>query len=276
MTDAAGDANPALVRVTVVGSSDAFNSEGRGHSCYLIEQSGGGPVMVDFGATSLLGLHRLGRRASELDAVVFTHLHGDHCAGVPFLLIDALFSDRRARPLHFFGPPGLESRLMGLLDLTYGRDILDRPGAPDLRFEEVRVGDRRDIEGLVLETYPASHIDAPDQSQCLRFRSPGGVVVAFSGDTEMCEGLLAAARGADLLVAECSGLEPPIGRHCTWLDWREVLPRIDAHRVVLTHLGVEVRRAIPRLLAEAVPGPPHEFAEDGLVFELLPPPPHRE
>ncbi|MEO1235053.1 MAG: MBL fold metallo-hydrolase, partial [Myxococcota bacterium] len=226
--------------------------------------------------SSLLGLHKLGRKANELEAVVYTHLHGDHCAGFPFLIIDALFADRRERPLRFVGPPGLEARLMGLLDLTYGRDILDRPGAPPLVFDEVRVGDRVDVEGLSLVTFQAGHIEAPDQSQCLRFESPGGPVVAFSGDTEMCEGLISAGAQADLLVAECSGLAPPIGRHCSWSDWRQALPGLDVGRVVLTHLGREVRRSIPALLAECVSGPPFEFADDGLVLELLPRAAHAE
>jgi ribonuclease BN (tRNA processing enzyme) len=79
---------------------------------------------------------------------------------------------------------------------------------------------------------------------------------------------VAAALGADLLVAECSCLAPPCGRHCTWEDWREVLPRVGSKRVLLTHLGREVRAKSAELLAEAPPGVDVAFADDGLVIDI--------
>ncbi|MBM4360853.1 MAG: hypothetical protein FJ096_22345 [Deltaproteobacteria bacterium] len=103
--------------------------------------------------------------------------------------------------------------------------------------------------------------------------SLNGKAVAFSGDTAVCDGLFAAADGVDLLVAECTTLAPPAGRHCTWQDWRELLepggPRpIGARRVLLTHLGADVRREAPTLAAwhaERPGAPSLAFAEDGMV-----------
>ena len=86
----------------------------------------------------------------------------------------------------------------------------------------------------------------------------------------MCDGLRDAARGVDLLVAECTGMRPPSGKHCTWADWTAELPTIGARRVLLTHLGAEVRQAIDRLLAEAPAGPELAFADDGLVLDVQP------
>jgi ribonuclease BN (tRNA processing enzyme) len=97
---------------------------------------------------------------------------------------------------------------------------------------------------------------------------PTGQVVAFSGDTAMCDGLFAAADGADLLVAECSCLAAPCGRHCTWEEWREALPRVGAKRVLLTHLGQKVRASVARLLADAPPGVDLAFADDGMIVTL--------
>jgi ribonuclease BN (tRNA processing enzyme) len=172
------------------------------------------------------------------------------------------------------GPPGLEQRLRALLDVTYGVDLLERDRAPEVQFEELSVGERTEVDGFALETFPADHMEPPEQPLCLRFTGPDGQRIAFSGDTAMCEGLLAAADDADLVVAECSGLAPPMGRHCTWEDWRKILPTLSARRVVLTHLGAEVRAAMPRLQAEALgfspTAPRLDFAEDGLAVDLLP------
>jgi hypothetical protein len=55
-----------MARLTVVGSSDAFNAAGRCHSCYLLEGDGAGPLMIDFGATALYALRKIGRSAAEV------------------------------------------------------------------------------------------------------------------------------------------------------------------------------------------------------------------
>ena len=65
------------MRVTALGSGDAFCSAGRGHTAWLVDDAQG-TFAVDFGATALLALKRLGRDPSGIGAIHFTHLHGDH------------------------------------------------------------------------------------------------------------------------------------------------------------------------------------------------------
>lgn len=144
------------MKVTVVGSADAFNGAGRFHSCYVVDAPELGRVMIDFGGSSLAALRRVGMKASSIDAFVFTHLHGDHIGGFPFLVIDALFSDPRDRPLEIVGPLGVEARMRDLLDVTYGSAILGK--APiDLRFTEVAPHQSLPIAGYLLRTFPRSH-----------------------------------------------------------------------------------------------------------------------
>jgi ribonuclease BN (tRNA processing enzyme) len=47
----------------------------------------------------------------EIDAVALSHFHGDHIAGLPFLLLDYVYAHPRNRPLEVLGPPGVEERL---------------------------------------------------------------------------------------------------------------------------------------------------------------------
>ena len=270
MTAPGPAADPGALRVTVVGSADAFNAAGRGHSCYLLEADGARPVMVDFGATALFGLRRVGWRPNDVAAFVFTHLHGDHIGGFPYLVIDALFNDPRPEPLRVVGPVGTEARLMALLEATYGDAILDGRDLT-LQFVEIPAGSTHGVVGFGVETFRADHMEPPDEPLCLRFTTPAGATVAFSGDTELGEGLRAAIAGVDLGVVECSGLAPPCGRHCTWEDWQAALPELDAQRLLLTHLGAAVRAAAPRLLlARPSGGPRIDFAEDGMIVDVPP------
>ncbi|MCA9624884.1 MAG: MBL fold metallo-hydrolase [Myxococcales bacterium] len=254
-------------RLTVLGSADAFNAAGRRHSCYLLEGEGFDPVMIDCGATALLALRSLGLSPAAVRGLAITHLHGDHVGGFPFLVIDGMFHERREGTLAILGPVGLEQRLARVVDVAYG-DIMDRPKGFEIAYEERLPGSSTSWLNLRVETFAASHMDLPEQPLCLRFTLPSGKVVAFSGDTEMGEGLLAAARGADLLVAECSGLRPPIGRHCTWEDWQARFPELGATRIVLSHLGTAVRASIDDLLAAAPATTSLTFADDGLVVTL--------
>jgi ribonuclease BN (tRNA processing enzyme) len=255
------------MRLTVVGSSDAFNAAGRGHSCYLLEGPGCGPLMVDFGATALAALRRLGRDPDEIEGVAVTHLHGDHAGGFPFLLLDGMFNATRTRPLHVLGPVGAQAAIESSLRVAYS-DVahLDKPY--ELRFQELEPGGRGELVGATVEAFAADHMDPPDRPLCLRMSMPEGKTIAFSGDSTMCDGLRSVARHADLLVAECSCVRPPCGRHCTWEDWLAVLPSIGAHRVVFTHLNAEVRERSAELLSQAPQGMDLRFAEDGMLVEL--------
>ena len=85
------------VTVRFVGSGDSFGSGGRFQTCILVDGPRG-RFAVDFGASSLIALAQQGIEHNSIDAILLTHLHGDHAAGVPFLLMDAMLAARRARP----------------------------------------------------------------------------------------------------------------------------------------------------------------------------------
>src|SRR5687767_2987013 len=98
------------VTVRFVGSGDSFGSGGRFQACILVDAPRS-RVAIDFGTSSMIALAQQGIEPNSLDAIVLSHLHGDHCGGVPFLLLDAMLASRRTRPLTIAGPPNLERRL---------------------------------------------------------------------------------------------------------------------------------------------------------------------
>jgi ribonuclease BN (tRNA processing enzyme) len=261
------------MKLTVLGSSDAFNGGGRCHSSYVVQAHDAAPrVAIDFGATTLYALRKVGLSARDLEAVLITHLHGDHFGGLPFMLLDGMYHDLRTTPLHLVGAKGLEGRLATLFNALYV-DVWERPRPYDTQFAEMLPGDTRTVSGLLVEAFAAQHMDPPEVPLCFRITDPQtGKVIAFSGDTEPCEGMLACAKGADLLVAECSGLRPPCGRHITWTDWKtlfsETFPQTGCKRILLSHLSREVRADANNLLADVPPDIELVFADDGLTLTV--------
>ncbi|HLJ65687.1 MAG TPA: MBL fold metallo-hydrolase, partial [Stellaceae bacterium] len=98
------------MKVRFIGTGDAFGSGGRFNTCFLLEGAGG-RLLVDFGASSLVALKQSGILINDIDAVLISHLHGDHFGGLPFLMLDCQHMSRRDRPLSLYGPPGLAQRL---------------------------------------------------------------------------------------------------------------------------------------------------------------------
>jgi ribonuclease BN (tRNA processing enzyme) len=61
-------------RVVALGTADAFSSNARGNTAWLVED--GAPLCaVDFGPTAVYAMRRMGRDPQDLRAVHFTHLH---------------------------------------------------------------------------------------------------------------------------------------------------------------------------------------------------------
>lgn len=226
------------MRVTALGSADAFCSAGRGHTCWLVDDAFGS-YAVDFGATALLALRRLGREPGAVQAVHFTHLHGDHIAGWPFLLLDAVYRQKRTAPLFASGPAGTRGRLRALWAACYPDTAAGKLPFP-LEVRELAPGEKATLAGREVVAFRAQHMKPPQVALSLRIGR-----IAFTGDTgAIPEGLCA---GADVLCAECThfdaGAEPRAAAgHLNWTDLRRALPAVP--RLLLAHLGEEARSGI--------------------------------
>ena len=106
------------MRVTIVGSGDAFGSGGRFNTCFFVETARG-TLLVDCGASALVALKAQGIDPLRIDGIVLSHLHGDHFGGLPFLLLDGQFLARRERPLTIAGPPGTRTRVDQLMEVFF-------------------------------------------------------------------------------------------------------------------------------------------------------------
>lgn len=189
------------LRVVFLGSGNAFNSDGRGSPSVWVAPPGGSPFLLDLGPTAVCAMERFRLAPGAVGAVFFTHLHGDHVAGWPFLLLHDRFIARRTAPLRVVGPSGTRAQLEALVLGTYP-DIVggDRLGFP-VEIREVPIRRAEGLEGPEGLRFDVLPLDHHETSVGYRIRVAGRTI-AVTGDTRWCPAVIELARGADLLIVE--------------------------------------------------------------------------
>lgn len=252
----------AGLQVTFLGSGDAFGSGGRFQTCILLRKAApeippGPGVLLDCGASSLVAMRRAGVAPNSIGTILLSHLHGDHFGGLPFFILDAQLVSKRTEPLRIAGPPGSGRRISEALEVFFpGSSTVERKFAVDIT--ELTPGIPFVLGDLEVTGHGVRH---PSGAPPLALRVTwGGRTVAYTGDTEWCEGIVAAGQGADLLIAEGYRLERPVKFHLDLPTLRAHRGELAAGRIVLTHMSEEV-------LAHAA-DLEFECAEDGLTLEV--------
>ena len=143
------------MRLTVIGSGDAFGSGGRFNTCFWVETAKA-TLLIDCGASSPVALKARGLDFSRVDGVVLSHLHGDHFGGLPFFLLDAQLITRRERPLVVAGPPGTQKRIEAALEVFFPRATTNKWRFP-FQFLEIEPGHQADILGHSVTTAQVVH-----------------------------------------------------------------------------------------------------------------------
>ena len=249
------DAGPP-VRVTVLGSGDAFGSGGRGHSAYLVETPGT-TFLLECGPTVLQSLKALGHDPAIVDFVLLSHLHGDHFGGVPFLFLEYRYEKPRSRPLTIYGPGDTRRRVEALYQALY-EQVSHEPPPYRLRYETVRPGAPLTVSGMHLTPFTVPHAK---ELQCLGFKLEiAGRTIVYSGDSAWTEQFVAQVRGTDLFVCECSLYDTRLDIHLSYPEIAARLPDLGCKRIVLSHLG---REPLEHLCDITI-----ECARDGLVIDL--------
>jgi ribonuclease BN (tRNA processing enzyme) len=249
----------SVLKLTIIGSGDAFCSGGRLQAAFLLE-AGAAPILVDCGATTLLGLERLGIEFDRIPYIAISHLHGDHFGGLLWCLMHAALVTRRTSPLDIYGPPGLEARVSVVMEAFY-------PGmAPKLagllvRYHVIEAGKPMVVGGVRMT---AIEVDHPSGAPSFGFRfERNGKVFAYSGDSQWTESLVDIGRNADLYLVECYKSAGTPLMHLSWEQIAKNIERFGARRLVLTHMSNEMLRH-----RDVVKDPRVSFADDGAVYEF--------
>jgi ribonuclease BN (tRNA processing enzyme) len=191
------------MEVLFLGTGNAFASGERNHMAILVRASEFG-VLLDCGPTTLVALKKQSLGPADVDLVLLSHHHGDHFAGVPFLLCHERYQSRREKPLTILGPRGTVRVVQEANRLLFpGMERFDFP---------VELRDLEPGRGEVLG--PASFrpfaVDHFPRGVAFGFRLEiERRVVVFSGDTAWTDALVRETRVPICSSANARASRPP-------------------------------------------------------------------
>ena len=245
---------PKELNITFLGVSAASVNPCSLTSALLVE-GGDTSIMIDAGVGALRQLHRVHVDPEKIDAVLITHWHVDHFAGLPGLLK----SRKRTSRLSVYGPrPSILARAYLVGSLQSAR----------VHFEEVTDNSFRDCGDIRVVAVPTDH-DIVSCGWVLTERVQGeqGAKrrIVISGDTRPSKAIGSAARGADLLVHEATYLDKHANRayahqHTTVAQAASLAAEACVGALALTHIArrysklsvmKEAERLFPRVLVPA-------------------------
>jgi ribonuclease BN (tRNA processing enzyme) len=245
------------MELIVLGSGDAFGSGGRNQPAFLVNVSAG-TFLLDCGATTLIALKRLDLDPGSIGAIILSHLHGDHIAGIPFLFLQYQFLTRREGPLVIAGPPGTEERVEGLWGFMYKEtfEMMER------RFpvQYIELKPKNWIRIGPVDVFPLELTHHHREIAYGYKVKSGGKLLGYTGDTEWTESLIELADGCDLFICESYRYERKLPFHMSYKEIEARRSQLKCKRLLLTHLHTDALARIPDI--------PDEVAYDGMRILL--------
>jgi ribonuclease BN (tRNA processing enzyme) len=222
------------MKLVVLGSGTSVPHARRSASGYWLETENG-RALLDMSADAP---HRMATEELDwvnLDAIWISHFHLDHMGGLaPFLFgtRSAPQTQQRLQPLHICGPAGF-IKILHAIDQANDYRLLEQPFPVELI--EVQPGNEFEfLPGLNALTFSTPHTK---ESLAIRLTDKNGSVLVYTSDTGYSEELVEFAKGATMLLMECSfHRKKPVKTHLELTEAMRVARKCEPQILVLSHL----------------------------------------
>ena len=237
----------AEIKISFLGTGSGTSIH-RAHTSIALECADGTHLLLDAGSgnSMLRNAAQLGILGPGFDQLLLSHHHPDHMDGLLFLQFWRTRSSPEGPPLRVYST---EEALEGARKLCMTSRLnlasVDQDGAYTaegrqvLRWEATQDGRWVQLGATTRATaFPVDHI-----SGAVGWRvESGGVSVVFSGDTRFSPNLVAAAKGARLLIHEafCTETDKEYAntqRHSTGADAGRAAAQAGVAELVITHIA---------------------------------------
>lgn len=215
--------------LTPLGTSGTHAGLDRPCSGYLVTHEDT-KVLIDAGNGSTANLLHYAQ-FHELDAIVITHRHIDHCVDLVGMFYALRFGDADPHAVDLYVAPQVLAQMISMLSgdsaMAFGEVF---------RHREVDAGSRFEVGGITIGCHRSVH---PVPTVSLRMQADDRTLV-YSSDSAGGPQLQRAARDADVFLCEATwqgdGTGLPPGIHLTAIQAAQAADQAGADRLVLTHV----------------------------------------
>ena len=256
------------MQFVVLGSGTSVPHPKRSSSGYWLETENGS-LLLDFSASAI---HRIAQENldwANLDSIWISHFHLDHVGGLAPFLFGTKYApeiQNRTKPLRVFGAKGLK-KLLESFDKANDYGLFEQP----FPLEIIEIEPLEKFE--ILPEVEAVAISTPHttESLAIHLRNKYDKTLVFTADTGFTKDLATLARGADLLVMECSFVKnKPVEKHLELAEAMYLTRLAKPKQVLLTHLYPEWDAVdFQKEVAQFSPNCEVIEAKDGLRLEIL-------
>ena len=247
------------MKLTVLGCSGSMAGPDSPASGYLVEQDGY-QLLMDMGNGAFGALQRH-VAPHEVDAIILSHLHPDHCIDMTSYIVTLRYGpDRPTRRIPLYGPAGTKHRIEAAYD-PVGRKL----GLHEL-FEFSTPAPTQ--LGPFAVTFAL--VNHPAVAYAIRLEA-GGRTLVYSGDTGQSDALVELAAGANALLCEASFSITDVyvpDLHLTGRQAGEHAARAGVEQLIVTHVQPWNSREAAVTEASAVFDGTTVAATPGAVFEI--------
>ena len=224
------------MHVRFLGTGAANPSSKRGFSCIgVVTPRAGGEdvVLLDCGDGSVGRILQARMSINSISNILITHFHSDHLSGLP-QVVETMGIERREQDLNIFGPAGLSdyfSFIQKVTNVAATRKF-------HVRINEVEPKQKVQIGNFSVRTFEMTHT-----LPCIGYRLESeGLSIAYTGDTEPCEGSRALSERVDLLIHEATYLAKDTekardAKHSTPGEAADTARHSEARNLILTHVN---------------------------------------
>lgn len=259
--------------VVFLGTGNALPSVDRANTALALSaHPGAGVTLIDCGGDPYRNLMRAGIAPERVNAVIITHAHIDHIAGLPSLIESFRIADRTTS-LHIYAiahPLGIVRDLLRLF--AFELTLETWPFTVELH--EITPDVPSIIGDFTVTPIAMEHTVPSVGLRCVATSEPDSPIFAYSSDTQVNPALHELARDASLFVAEATY---PLGnedaarqvRHMTAHQAAEIAQAAGAHALGLVHLSVThaQERGVRHEARRAFFGEVH-IPRDGTVVQI--------
>jgi ribonuclease BN (tRNA processing enzyme) len=227
------------IELVFLGTGNAFSMDNRYWSSILVNDR----ILLDASPMVVPHMKRLGKNLTNLEYIFITHFHADHFFGLPYIFLDFGYLIEKSLPLTIIGPPALMDRITRITELGFSGLSEKLRGRLEVNYNEVAKPGLYSVSGLDFTAERMKH----GNTETFGYKfTEAGKTIAYTGDTDLCDGVIELGLESDVLIIEMSNPNNDVPGHMNLEKLKQLREKLSSNvKIILNHIG-EFAGEIPK------------------------------